>query len=333
MHARYDERRFGMTNAWSLITAGALAVAALLWAVLFAAYRLDRADAVAVASTTVLLVVPPFASYVLLMELTKNRLSLAWQIPATFGVGLIWVLVQRSVIGPAFGIGLTIGECVVNLILLPTFGIASWLAVRSLSYRKRLEIALELQEQTELRLLEAQLAPHMLFNMLNTVYSVLLTDQKKAVPLFLSMSEALRHVVDRTRKRWIPLQEELDFIENYSALERARNPELVAITIATEGDLDVPVPPMLLATLFENAVKHGHFPDGTLDISVAVSITESHMRFEVTNRFPDSGDATKSMGVGQNNVRSRLQMLYPTTSAFHAHVDGAVYRASIDIAL
>lgn len=333
MQGRDDERPFEMTKARALIAVGTLAAAVVLWTVLFAVYRLDRADAVDVASSTVLFVVPPFASYVLLMELTKGRVTLVWQVPAVFAVGLIWLYVQREVIGPALRIPLSLGESVANLLLLPTFSIASWFAIHSVSYRKRLQRALELQEHTELRLLEAQLAPHMLFNMLNTVYSVLLTDQKRAIPLFLSMSEALRHVIDRTRKRWIPLQEELDFIQNYAALERARNPSLVAITIVAEGDLDVPIPPMLLATLFENAVKHGRFPDGTLEIAVKISVSESDMRFEVTNRFPDTGDRGKSLGVGLTNVRGRLQMLYPTASEFQAYGHNGVYNARITIRL
>jgi two-component system LytT family sensor kinase len=150
-------------------------------------------------------------------------------------------------------------------------------------------------------------------------------------PLFLSMSEALRHVIDRTRRRWIPLQEELDFIQNYAALERARNPSLVTITVTAEGDLDVPIPPMLLATLFENAVKHGHFPDGKLEIAVRVAVRESDMSFEVTNRFPDTRDFRRNLGVGQSNVRSRLQMLYPGASQFQAYSRDGLYYARITI--
>lgn len=218
---------------------------------------------------TVLLVIPPLASYYAAMEMMRDRLALPLQISCVFVLALVWLLLQRFVLYPLAGLSISIGESMANFILLPTFGIASWLAVRSFFYRRRLADALELQAQTELRLLESQLAPHTLFNMLNTVYSVLLTDHEKAVPLFLSMSEALRHVVDRTRKPWIPLHEEMDFIENYAALERARSPDLVSIAIRAEGDLGVPVPPMLLATLFDNAVTHGRFPDGALEIDVA----------------------------------------------------------------
>lgn len=328
-----DDRRFGVTNAPSRLAAYALGGTALLWAVLFAAYLPFRPDAIDVASTTVLLTVPPLASYFLAMELTKSRLSLPWQIVGTFALGLLWLLVQRRVIVPAFGIDLSVGESVANLVLLPTFGISSWLAMRSFFYRRRLARSIELQAQTDLRLLEAQLAPHTLFNMLNTVYAVLLTDPQKAIPLFLSMSEALRHVVDRTRRRWIPLHEEIEFIEHYTILERARSTERVSIAIDTDGDLDVPVPPMLLATLFENAVKHGRFPDGTLDINVSVRTSESHMRFDVVNRFPAPRAAEINLGIGHINVRSRLRMLYPTTSEFRAAGSDGIYRASISIAL
>ena len=331
MQTANDERPFGVTNDGMMFLAIGLAAALMLWAVLFAAYRLDRADALAVSSATVLLVIPPLVSYYALMELTKARLPFALQVICTYGLALVWLAAQQRLIYPAFRFEVSLGESVANLVLLPAFGIASWLAMRGLLYRKQLTRSLQLQAQTELLLLEAQLAPHTLFNMLNTVYSVLLTDQEKAIPLFLSMSEALRHVVDRTRKRWVPLQDELDFIEHYTLLERARNPERVSISVEARGDLHVPVPPMLLATLFENAVKHGRFPDGTLDIEVSIDITEMQMRFEVVNRFPSGGRIDSGMGVGQTNVRNRLQLLYPGKSILHVDVKDGVYRASIDI--
>jgi hypothetical protein len=326
-----DDQRFGVTNARVRIGVGAVGGGALLWAVLFAAYWHSRTDAIEVASTTVFLTVPPLASYFLVMEITKKRLPLVWQIACTFAVGLLWLPIQRRLIGPAFGIDLSVGESVANFALLPVFGIASWLAMRSFFYRRRLARLTELQTQTELHLLAAQLAPHTLFNMLNTVYAVLLTDAQQAIPLFVSMSEALRHVVDRTRHRWIPLHSEIEFIEHYAVLERARSPERVRIIIESRGDLDVPVPPMLLATLFENASKHGRFPDGSLEVNVSIQITESQMRFDVVNRFPVPGSVGRGLGVGHANIKSRLKVLYPTTSVFRAAAERGIYRASISI--
>jgi hypothetical protein len=307
----------------------ALAAALALWIALFAAYRLDRADAASVASLTVLLVIPPLLSYYLAMELTSERVPLPWQIAGTFGLALVWLVLQRLLVYPLIGFSVSIGESVANFILLPAFGIAAWLGVRSFADRRRLERALELQRQTELRLLNAQLAPHTLFNMLNTVYSVLLTDHHKAVPLFLSMADALRHMVDRTRKPWIPLRDELAFLENYAALERARNPEHVTITIRAAGDVDVPLPPMMLATLFENAVTHGRFADGALRVAVEAEIEDARLRLSVTNSFPP--DRKAGAGVGLANVRERLRLLYPGRAALSTKSLNGEYFAQIDI--
>lgn len=333
MRRMQDEERGAITtNGWAAAAAIGLAAALLLWTALFAAYRLDRPDATAVASLTVLLTVPPLVSYYLVMELSAPRMALAAQIALVFAAALLWLAVQRGAIYPLIGFDVSIGESVANLILLPVFGIAAWLAVRSFSYRRRLDRALALQAQTELRLLGAQLAPHTLFNMLNAVYSVLLADRDKAVPLFLAMSDALRHVVDRTREPWIALHDEIDFIENYAVLERARNPERVTIAIRGEGDLSVPVPPMLLATLFENAVTHGRFPDGALAIEVEVRVTDADMTFDVTNRYPDAPGRPGGTGVGLSNVRNRLRLLYPGRSAFSAEGAEGIWRAGIRIA-
>jgi LytS/YehU family sensor histidine kinase len=333
MHIVNDERRFDVTNDPTALILASLSAAFLLWLTLIAAYRLDRTDAVAVSSATVLLVMPPLISYYLLMEIAKKRLSISVRVVCTYVLAVAWLFVQRAVIYPAFRLGWSLGESIANLILLPAFGIATWLAVRSFCDRRHLARALELQQQTELRLLYAQLAPHALFNMLNTVYSVLLTDHEEAVPLFLAMSEALRHVVDHTRKHWIPLNEELDFIQHYAVLERARSPQGVVIRVNTEGDLDVPVPPMLLATLFENAVKHGRFPDGSLEIEVSVRIDEANMQFHVVNRFPPSMEADSGMGLGQRNVQDRLQLLYADRGLFRTHIEEGAYHASIEIVL
>jgi hypothetical protein len=325
-----DERPQGMINGWAVAAAVVLAAALLLWTALFAAYRFDRPDAISVATMTVLLVIPPLASYYLAMEATRDRLSLSLQIAGTFGLAALWLIVQRLFVYPLVGFSVSIGESVSNFILLPSFGIAAWLGVQSFLYRKRLQTALALQAEMELRLLNAQLAPHALFNMLNTVYSVLLTDRDRAIPLFLSLSDALRHIIDRTRKPWIPLDEELAFIENYAALERARNPERVTIDIRVEGDRDVPVPPMLLATLFENAVTHGRFPDGTLHIEVNARIEDAEMQFSVANAYP-SGRSASGMGVGLANVRKRLELLYSGRCRFDAGGTRGEFRARITI--
>jgi hypothetical protein len=319
-----SDRPVDTINRWPLVATLLVIGGLSMWALLYWTYRVDRSDTGALigASMNVLLLVPPLASYLGAMQLTRGR-PLWQQTAFVYMVALVWLFVQRALLYPAFGLHPEIGENIANFLLLPAFGIASWLSLRSLLYRRRLEAALALQAQSELRLLEAQLAPHMLFNMLNTVYSVMLTDAIRAVPLFLSMSEMLRHVVDRTRHSWVALDDELDFIRNYAALETARNPEGTRIAIVADGDLAVPIPPMLLATLFENAVKHGRMDDGSLEIRVRVRSDDDGVSLDLVNRHPDPSQARVGMGLGLANLRRRLELLYPRAHAFEfADADG-----------
>lgn len=326
-----DERRFGVTNDRVLVVVIALGVTLALWLALFAAYRFDRSDPAAVATLTVLLVVPPLVTYLMLLHATRNTYALGWQIFIVYLAALSWLAVQRGLLYPAFGLRPDVGESVSNLILLPAFGIAAWFGARGLMYRRRLATAAALQAQTDLKLLDAQLAPHLLFNMLNTVYAVMLDDRERAVPLFLAMSNLLRHVVDRTRRSWIALHEEVDFVHSYAELERARQPDHAAIAIDTAGDLDVPVPPMLLATLFENAVKHGRLSDGALDIVVRVASDDEMLRIEVINRCADVSSREAGLGLGLDNLRRRLVLAYEGRATLEVAKAGGVHRATITV--
>jgi hypothetical protein len=327
-----DERRIGMTNGWIKAGLAAAGLSLLLWIALFAAYRIDRPDAASVALVTVLLVAPPLLSYLAVMQVTREGVlwrRLAW----VYGVALAWLVVQRYGVYPLLGYPASVGESLANFILLPAFGIAAWLGAASFLYRRRLDRALALQKDTELKLLQAQLAPHMLFNMLNTVYAALLTDRDKAIDLFLAMSEALRHLTGGADRTWVPLHEEIAFIEHYSALERARHPA-TRIAIETEGDMDAPVPPMLLATLFENAVKHGRLDDGGLDIRVSIRADDERMELAVINlSSPRPPAADHRAGLGLANVRSRLALLYPGQAALDIAAGPDRHTATIRIEL
>lgn len=324
-----DERFPGLTNYRAPIAGAALASTLLLWGALFAAYRFDRTDAFSVASATVLLVAPPLFSYFLAMEFSRRRSSLARRIAAVYGLALVWLAVQRLAIYPAFGFAPSLGESIANFALLPAFGIASWLAARGLLDRRRLAKALEQRALAEQRLLGAQLAPHLLFNMLNTIYAVLLKDPAQATPLFLAMSEALRHLVGHPRQAAAPLADELELVEHFAVLERARQPGSVAITVSCEGDTGIPFPPLLLATLFENAVKHGRFPDGRLEIAVKVTILDEEWLCEVANRCPPA--SPNGTGFGLSSIKSRLELLYPGRHHWRAAAEDGGFRAEIRI--
>jgi hypothetical protein len=327
-----DKRRFGVTNRWTAGIATAVGVPLLLWLLLFLVYRQDRPDAANVAALSVLLIAPPVASYLAVMHVTRGLAALWVRVLLVYLAALAWLLAQRFLLYPWLGFDVSIGESFTNFLLLPALGIAVWLGGQAVAYRHRLERALALQQDTERRLLELQLAPHMLFNMLNTVYAALLTDREAAAGLLLAMSQALRHLTGGERRSWLPLAEELAFVENCSALERARHPAS-RIGIVAEGDTDAPVVPMLLATLFENALKHGRLEDGAVDIDVRASAGDTEILLQVSNRIPRAPSLAEAPGLGLANLRRRLDLAYGPRGTLRLERTDGVHVATVAIAL
>ena len=332
-----DEQQPRVMNARNgpsvrLMILATVAGAVALWLLLWFTYSLDRPEIGAFigASMNVLLVLPPLLSYYLIMAFTSGRMPLIGQLVCVLFAGGAWMVVQRQLIYPAFGVPPEYGENVTNFIFIGTFGVCTWLAQQSFAYRARLAEAQKLQEQAELGMLEAQLAPHTLFNMTNRVYAVLLDDPQKAAPLFLSMTNMLRHLVERTRKKWVALEEELAFMQDYAAIQRAHDEETTQIQFAVEGDIHVPVPPMLLATLFENAVKHGRSNAGDLWVNVQLTVGDDHLVFQMENSNPNDEPSQPGMGMGLENVERRLELLFPKQyvltwesreNSFHTHLE------------
>ncbi len=320
-----------MTNrTWVQISIGGFITLAI-WTILFLSYRLDRPSQGAFigASMNVLLVVPPLLSYYAVMAWFR-RYGLLWlQIVAVYGVAIAWLMVQRTLIYPIFGLQAELGENLGNFIILPAFGIATWMGVHSLRLRRQLAEARQLEELSQLRLLEAQLAPHWLFNQFNTVYATMLEEPEKAPPLLLAMTQLMRHLVEQTRRDHVPVQRELDFMQNMALLERARHLDKADIQIEALGDLDAPVPPMLFATLFENAIKHGQLEEGGYQVRVQLHSEEQHISCEISNRFTPGVTNKSSLGVGLENVRRRLAMLYPDSHEFATSVAEDIYQAKL----
>lgn len=100
-------------------------------------------------------------------------------------------------------------------------------------------------------------------------------------------------------------------MEDYAALLRAHDLENTRIQFQVDGDVNIPAPPMLLATLFENAVKHGRASTGELWIEVSVTVGDDHLTFQMENSHPHNQPSQPGLGLGLDNVRRRLELLFP----------------------
>lgn len=166
--------------------------------------------------------------------------------------------------------------------------------------------------ETQLRLLQAQIEPHFLFNTLSNIHSLIETDPRRASTVLESFSDYLRASLRRSREEATTLSDELALINAYMDIQQARMGERLKFRVDVSADLlGVSCPPMLVQPLVENAVVHGIEPrveGGTIELHV--SQNDSLLRIEVSDN--GAGLATKiaGHGVALENIRARIVALY-----------------------
>ncbi|GAB3326040.1 histidine kinase [Larkinella ripae] len=169
-------------------------------------------------------------------------------------------------------------------------------------------------QEMELSVLRSQLNPHFLFNTLNNLYGVSLHEPARTPDMIMQLSQLLRYQLNSTRRTWVPLTDELEFLTSYIALETERVGSRcgVRFTGLTESEAaGFVVAPMVLMPFVENAFKHGTAGIKACEVEVRVWIEEANLRLFVRNTVPARAKAPVSTGVGLENTRQRLQMLYP----------------------
>lgn len=173
------------------------------------------------------------------------------------------------------------------------------------------------------RLLVQQINPHFLFNALNTVYALVVQgDDARARLCLLALSAFLRSSIDRNAPREVPLSSELASVRHYLEIELIRFGERLRIEESVPSELfDRTVPTLILQPLMENCIKHGLSNHaGTMTIWVSASLEQNKLVLSVENdgRSPPEQDVPVA-GVGLNNVRERLHLLYGETARLIAH--------------
>lgn len=165
--------------------------------------------------------------------------------------------------------------------------------------------------EANLRLLQAQIEPHFLFNTLSNILSLIDTDPSKGKSMLSDLIQYLRTSLSRTRPAITTLDQEMNMIRSYLDIQKVRMSGRLSFTIDLPDDLkQLPFPPMLLQPLVENAVEHGLSPrlDGG-EITVKAMRIDNGVRIEV-NDTGNGFSVMKQAGVGIANVRERIRLLY-----------------------
>lgn len=171
-------------------------------------------------------------------------------------------------------------------------------------------------QETEGKVLRAQMNPHFVFNALNSVRALITEDPQKAKKGINQLSKLLRSSLLTERQKTIPLAEELETVADYLALEKIRYEDRLTWKMDINPACSkAQIPPMMLQTLVENAIKHGisHSVKGGM-ITIAAHLVESHVQISVINPGQMKSEGTNSLGVGLENSRSRLNLLFGETA-------------------
>ena len=173
-------------------------------------------------------------------------------------------------------------------------------------------------QETEGKVLRAQMNPHFVFNALNSIRALITEDPAKAKKGINQLSKLLRSSLLTERKKTISIAEELDTILDYLNLEKIRYEERLAWKIEVPKEISqAQIPPMLLQTLVENAIKHGiahSSKEGLIQIKGEIASEMIHLQVINPGHLKTKGEST---GIGLVNSQNRLQLLFGET----AHID------------
>ncbi len=181
--------------------------------------------------------------------------------------------------------------------------------------RDRITQAIRAQRnETELQFLRAQLNPHFLFNSLNSIYSMVRNKSNDAPDAVISLSELMRYMLYETKEDLVPLAKEIDYIKNYVELQLFRLSDPENVKLQVKGDYsDKKIPPLLLIPFVENAFKYGTDFKGKTEVSIKMEVLGNSLFFEANNKINTYRKDKINSGIGLENIRTRLALLFPDT--------------------
>lgn len=193
--------------------------------------------------------------------------------------------------------------------------------------QRKVQYEIELKNtalKSELSAIKAQLNPHFLYNVFNTINASVPKEMEDTREMIAELSDLFRYQLKASREDFVTLEEELDFVNKYLKLEKRRFEDRLQINIeVADGLLSRKIPPMLLQPLVENSVKHGISPlvkGGKINII----IKEQHEKliFEINDTGVGVEDKERifNVGVGISNTQKRLQKMYDSSLQFSDNI-------------
>ncbi|NLZ19287.1 MAG: histidine kinase [Bacteroidales bacterium] len=176
--------------------------------------------------------------------------------------------------------------------------------------------------QRRLDTLRYQINPHFFMNTLNNIHALVDIDPEKAKESIVVLSKLMRHILYDAGTPTIPLAQEMEFLRHYVALMRIRYPEGVEVRLdLPESDGGAQVPPLVFASFAENAFKHGVSYESESFVRISLAVETGKIIFRCANSLKASIPQDEASGLGHENIRRRLELLYG--DRYTLHIDQA----------
>ena len=187
--------------------------------------------------------------------------------------------------------------------------------------------------QLQLSLLKAQLQPHFLFNTLNSLYGMSLTQSKDTSRFILLLSQMMQYILYDCNQEEVDLEEEVNFLKGYFEIEQKKFPEAA---IQFDVPSEIPkwkMPPLLFLSLVENAFKHGrHKLENEAGVRAMLKIEKGLLSFRIENEMlPTKPLKSKHGGIGLVNIRKRLELYYPGKTDLQIEELNGMYVVNLSI--
>lgn len=186
---------------------------------------------------------------------------------------------------------------------------------------------------TELSFLKTQINPHFFFNTLNNIYSLAIIQSDKTATAVIKLSSIMRYILTETKTDHVPLENEVSFLKNFIDLQLVRLTDKVTVHFEADNiNPNTQVAPLLFIAFVENAFKYGVSTKEPTTIDITLANTANGIQFTVRNTIVNAENAIhETTGIGINNVKRRLDLLYPGKHQLQVTDTGEVFTVSLEI--
>lgn len=190
----------------------------------------------------------------------------------------------------------------------------------------------ELVTQTQLSALKSQINPHFLFNSLNSVSYLTITEPEKAQEMVIKLSNFLRYSLKHKENQMVSIQNEIEHIKLYLDIEKVRFGDKLQSEFKFNGCENCHLPNMILQPLYENAIKYGVYETTTqVTITTNIEKANNNLVFQISNNYDPDATTKKGEGIGLYNIRRRLGLVYGDVTLLKINNENNIFTVTLTL--